>query len=166
MPNKFVILNVNMFNALFKLKISVRNTEWWVKLGSYFVIGELYTWASSWDLFCVAFKSPPPHDYIDVLCSFPSALRWGRERICGVWVVIYHCEEQQSSSSVDVGSLLLLFLHVRRGYYVPRRYYLVTGALSRGLTLTTHPHLVPRSRMSRSYTSSPQAPSWRVVGQL
>jgi hypothetical protein len=37
----------------------------------------------------------------------------------------------------------------------------VPGALSpgvkrgRGVTLTTHPHLVPRSRMSRSYTSSP-----------
>jgi hypothetical protein len=25
----------------------------------------------------------------------------------------------------------------------------------RGVTLTTHPHLVPRSRMSRSYTFSP-----------
>jgi hypothetical protein len=37
----------------------------------------------------------------------------------------------------------------------------------RGVTLTTHPNLVPRSRMSRSYTSSlPQAPSRRVVGQL
>jgi hypothetical protein len=33
----------------------------------------------------------------------------------------------------------------------------------RGVTLTTHPHIVPRSGMSRSYTSSPpQAPSWRV----
>jgi hypothetical protein len=37
----------------------------------------------------------------------------------------------------------------------------VPGVLSpgvkrgRGMTLTTHPHLVPRSRMSRSYTSSP-----------
>jgi hypothetical protein len=36
-----------------------------------------------------------------------------------------------------------------------------TGSLSpeqkrgRGVTLTTHPHLVPRSRMSRSCTSSP-----------
>jgi hypothetical protein len=36
-----------------------------------------------------------------------------------------------------------------------------TGVLSlgvkngRGVTLTTHPHLVPRSRMSRSYTCSP-----------
>jgi hypothetical protein len=36
-----------------------------------------------------------------------------------------------------------------------------TGVLSpglkrgRGVTLTTHPHLLPRSRMSRSYTSSP-----------
>jgi hypothetical protein len=44
-----------------------------------------------------------------------------------------------------------------------------TGFLSpglkrgRGVTLTTHPHLVPRS-MSRSYTS--KAPSWRVVEQL
>jgi hypothetical protein len=28
------------------------------------------------------------------------------------------------------------------------------------------PHLVPRSRMSRSYISPPQAPLWRVVGQL
>jgi hypothetical protein len=27
----------------------------------------------------------------------------------------------------------------------------------RSLRLTTHPHLVPRSRMSRSYTSSPQS---------
>jgi hypothetical protein len=37
----------------------------------------------------------------------------------------------------------------------------VPGVLSlglkrgRGVTLTTHPHLVPRSRMSRIYTSSP-----------
>jgi hypothetical protein len=36
----------------------------------------------------------------------------------------------------------------------------------RGVTLTTHPHLVPRSRMSRSYTSSPQAPQRRVAGLL
>jgi hypothetical protein len=35
-----------------------------------------------------------------------------------------------------------------------------------GVTLTTHLHLVPRSRMSRSYTPLPQAPTWRVVGQL
>jgi hypothetical protein len=36
----------------------------------------------------------------------------------------------------------------------------------RGVTLTTHPHLVPRSRMSRRYTPLPQAPPLRVVGQL
>jgi hypothetical protein len=38
----------------------------------------------------------------------------------------------------------------------------------RGVTLTTHPHLVPRSRISRSYTSSPppQATPWRVAGLL
>jgi hypothetical protein len=38
----------------------------------------------------------------------------------------------------------------------------------RGLTLISHPHLVPRSRLSRSYISSPppQALPWRVVGQL
>jgi hypothetical protein len=37
----------------------------------------------------------------------------------------------------------------------------------RGVMLTTHPHLMLRSRMSRSYTSSPpQAPLWRVVEQL
>jgi hypothetical protein len=29
----------------------------------------------------------------------------------------------------------------------------------RGMTLTTHPHLVPRSRMSRSCRSSPRAPA-------
>jgi hypothetical protein len=29
------------------------------------------------------------------------------------------------------------------------------GKARAGVTLTTHPHLVPRSRMSRSYTSSP-----------
>jgi hypothetical protein len=49
----------------------------------------------------------------------------------------------------------------------------VPGVLSpgvkrgRGVTLTTHPHLVPRLSMSRSYISSlPQAPSWRVAGLL
>jgi hypothetical protein len=36
----------------------------------------------------------------------------------------------------------------------------------RGVTLTTHHHLVPNSRMSRSYTFFPQAPSCRVVGLL
>jgi hypothetical protein len=33
----------------------------------------------------------------------------------------------------------------------------------RGVTLTTHPHLIPRSRMSRSYTASTP---WRVAGLL
>jgi hypothetical protein len=50
----------------------------------------------------------------------------------------------------------------------------VPGVLSpgvkrgRGVTLTTHPHLVPRLRMSRSYTSSPppHVPPRRVAGQL
>jgi hypothetical protein len=49
----------------------------------------------------------------------------------------------------------------------------VPGVLSpgakrgRGVMLTTHPHLVPRLRMSRSYTSSPpHVPRWRVAGQL
>jgi hypothetical protein len=32
-----------------------------------------------------------------------------------------------------------------------------------GMTLTTHPHLVPRSGMSRSYIPLPKAPSWRVL---
>jgi hypothetical protein len=36
---------------------------------------------------------------------------------------------------------------------------------SQGVTLTTHPHLGPSSRMSRSYTSPPSN-SWRVVGHL
>jgi hypothetical protein len=37
----------------------------------------------------------------------------------------------------------------------------------RGVTLTTHPHLLPRSRMSRSYIySPPQAPPRRVAGLL
>jgi hypothetical protein len=48
----------------------------------------------------------------------------------------------------------------------------VPGVLSpgvkrcRGVTLTTHPHLVPGSRVSRSYILSPQASSCCVVGQL
>jgi hypothetical protein len=48
-----------------------------------------------------------------------------------------------------------------------------TGVLSpglkrgRGVMLTTHPHLVPRLSMSRSYTSSPpHVPPWCVAGQL
>jgi hypothetical protein len=39
----------------------------------------------------------------------------------------------------------------------------------RGVLLTTNPHIVPRSRISISYTSSPpppQTPSWRVARQL
>jgi hypothetical protein len=35
-----------------------------------------------------------------------------------------------------------------------------------GMPLTIHPHLVPRSWMSRSYASSPPAPPKRVVGLL
>jgi hypothetical protein len=35
-----------------------------------------------------------------------------------------------------------------------------------GVTLIAHPHQVPRSGMSRSYTSSPQPPPWRVAGLL
>jgi hypothetical protein len=34
----------------------------------------------------------------------------------------------------------------------------------RGVTLTTHPHLVPRSRMSRSYTSSPPSATMACSG--
>jgi hypothetical protein len=36
----------------------------------------------------------------------------------------------------------------------------------RGVTLTTHPHLVPSSRMNRAIFLSPQAPPWRVAGLL
>jgi hypothetical protein len=38
----------------------------------------------------------------------------------------------------------------------------------RGVTLTTQPHLMPRSILSRSYTSSPLPPAtpWRVAGLL
>jgi hypothetical protein len=48
----------------------------------------------------------------------------------------------------------------------------VPGVLSlrekcgRGVKLTTHSHLVPRSRVSRSYTSSPPWSLHRVAGQL
>jgi hypothetical protein len=47
-----------------------------------------------------------------------------------------------------------------------------TGVLSpginsgRGVTLTTHRHLVPRLWISRSYTSSPPASLWCAVGLL
>jgi hypothetical protein len=34
----------------------------------------------------------------------------------------------------------------------------------RGVTLTTHPHLMPRSRMSRSYTSSPPSATMACSG--
>jgi hypothetical protein len=38
---------------------------------------------------------------------------------------------------------------------------------SRGVMLTPHLHLVPKTRMSRSLTSTPyQAPLWSVVRQL
>jgi hypothetical protein len=41
------------------------------------------------------------------------------------------------------------------------------GAKSgRGVTLTTHPLLMARPRMSRSYASSPQAPPWSIAALL
>jgi hypothetical protein len=47
--------------------------------------------------------------------------------------------------------------------WVPR---VLSPGLKRGrvVTLITHPHLVPRSRMSRSYTSSPPSPSMVCSG--
>jgi hypothetical protein len=38
------------------------------------------------------------------------------------------------------------------------------GQRGRDVTLTTHPHLVPRSRMSRSYTSSPPSATMACSG--
>jgi hypothetical protein len=38
------------------------------------------------------------------------------------------------------------------------------GKARPGVTLTTHPHLVPRSRMDRSYTSSPPSASMTCSG--
>jgi hypothetical protein len=44
----------------------------------------------------------------------------------------------------------------------PASYSMVPGGKAwRGVTLTTHPHLVPRSGMSRRYSSSPP---WRLHG--
>jgi hypothetical protein len=55
----------------------------------------------------------------------------------------------------------------------PASYASVPGVLSpgvkrgQGVTLTAYPHLVPRSRMSMTYTSSsPLSPAWHVAGQL
>jgi hypothetical protein len=36
----------------------------------------------------------------------------------------------------------------------------------RGVTLTTHPHLVPRSRTNRATPPPPLTPPWRVAGQF
>jgi hypothetical protein len=53
----------------------------------------------------------------------------------------------------------------------PASYPMGTGVLSPGIkrgwgvTLTTHPHLVPRLRMSRSYTSSPPSASMACSGR-
>jgi hypothetical protein len=66
---------------------------------------------------------------------------------------------RQHMASINI-LLLLLWYHQPPVQWVP-------GSFPRGVTLTTHPHLVPRSWMSRCYTSShPQAPSWRVAGLL
>jgi hypothetical protein len=55
----------------------------------------------------------------------------------------------------------------------PASYLTVTVVLSpgvkrgRGVTLASHSHLVPRSRIGKTCTSSPpHAPPWRVVGLL
>jgi hypothetical protein len=48
------------------------------------------------------------------------------------------------------------------GQWVP--VVLAEGKARRGVTLTTHSHLVPRSRMSRSYTSSPPSASMASIG--
>jgi hypothetical protein len=65
----------------------------------------------------------------------------------------------------------ILCVQTGSGAHQPRVQW-VPGVLSPGVkrgrdvTLTTYPHLVSRSRMSRSYTLSPQAPPWRVAGLL
>jgi hypothetical protein len=63
--------------------------------------------------------------------------------------------------------LLLLFCIQTSSEAHPASYPVGTGVLSwgiqryRGVTLTTHPLLVPRPRMNRIYTSSPHlAPAW------
>jgi hypothetical protein len=75
---------------------------------------------------------------------------------------------------------ILLYLIIRTCHYravsipvlMPAQHPVqwVPGVLSpglkrgRGLTLTTHPHLVPKSRMSRSYISSPPSASVECSG--
>jgi hypothetical protein len=52
---------------------------------------------------------------------------------------------------VSPEKLILVPDYINMGLYI-----FITGLKrGRGLTLTTHPHLVPKSRMSRSYTLSP-----------
>jgi hypothetical protein len=50
--------------------------------------------------------------------------------------------------------------HVQCYFGISGLWYLHTSGVKRGrgVTLTTHPHLVPRLSMSRSYTSSPPMP--------
>jgi hypothetical protein len=58
-------------------------------------------------------------------------------------------------------------LCVQTGYGAhPASYPLPGAKRSRGVTLTTHLHLVPLSRMSKSYPPLPQTPTLCVAGQL
>jgi hypothetical protein len=55
------------------------------------------------------------------------------------------CEDGVLTSNICCKAVLIISsLYIKRG---------------RSVTLTTHPHLVPRSRMTRSYTSSPPSTS-------
>jgi hypothetical protein len=79
----------------------------------------------------------------------------------------------EDRSSIPGRDKIFFLLSVSRPGLRPTqpRIQWVLGVLSRckawrGVTLTTHPHLVPRSRMNRGYTSSPLGACMAVTGQL
>jgi hypothetical protein len=91
--------------------------------------------------------------------------------ICGSWsssvsiVCDYRLGDRGSISGRGKG-FFIQPVNTRPAYPLGTRFPFSRVNRGRGLTLTTHHHLVPRSRMSRSYTLSTLAPTWRAAEQL
>jgi hypothetical protein len=100
--------------------------------------------------------------------SFFYGKYYSRSRVSSGGIVSdYGLDDRASGVRFPVGQRIFPLSSVSRPALRPTQppVQLVPGVLSpgvkrgRGVMLTTHPHLVPRSRMSRSYTSSPPSAS-------
>jgi hypothetical protein len=112
---------------------------------------------------CLIIASSSLHKYLTAFVKFTGA---GVAQ--SVWLTTDWTTGVRSPTEAEDLSFILC-VHTGSGAH-PTSYPMGTGVLSpgvkrgRGVMLTTHPHLVPRLSMSRSYTSSPPCASMACSG--